>query len=74
MNKFIKDCFTTHDGQSWDIGRVLWAVSVLTFLGCAIYALYKGQAWDAVGFGTGAGLVLAAGGAALGFKKGTEAP
>ena len=70
--KFIQDCFTTSDGLSWDIGRVLWALSVLTFLGCAIFSIAKGQLWNAVEFGTGAGLVLAGGGAALGFKKGTE--
>jgi hypothetical protein len=72
MNKFIRDCFTGVDGVSWDIGRILWALSVLTFLGCAIYAISKGQLWNAVEFGTGAGLVLAGGGAALGFKGHTE--
>jgi hypothetical protein len=73
MTRFIRDCFTTHDGHTWDIGRILWAMSVITFLGCAIYAIYRGQVWDAVSFGTGAGLVLAGGGAALGFKGNTEA-
>lgn len=48
-------------------------MSVITFLGCAIYAIYRGQTWDAVSFGTGAGLCLAGGGAALGFKGNTEA-
>jgi hypothetical protein len=73
LNKFIKDCFTTHNGETWDVGRILWAMSVLTFLGCAIFAIAMGQTWDAVSFGTGAGLVLAGGGAALGFKVNTEA-
>ena len=70
--KFIKDCFTTSDGVTWDIGRVLWALTVLTFLCCAVYAIYKGQLWDAVSFGTGAGLCLAGGGVALGMKAKTE--
>ena len=73
MSKFIKDCFTTHDGITWDIGRLLWAMSVITFLGCAIYSIYQGQHWSAVEYGTGAGLCLAGGGAALGFKGNTEA-
>ena len=70
--KFITDCFTTSDGTTWDIGRVLWVITVITFLCCAVYAISKGQIWDSVGFGTGAGLVLAGGGAALGFKGSTE--
>lgn len=72
MNKFIKDCFTTSDNSSWDIGRVLWTLSILTFLGCAVYAIYRGQAWDAMSYGTGIGLCLAGGGAALGLKSKTE--
>lgn len=73
MKKIIKDCFTTADGETYDIGRVLWFSSVLVFLVCAVYAItIRGQNWDAVAYGTGLGLVLAAGGAALGLKAATE--
>ncbi len=72
MKKIIKDWFTGIDGVSYDIGKFLWFSSVIVFLCCAVYALYKGQTWDAVAFGTGLGLVLAAGGAAIAVKAGTE--
>lgn len=72
MKKIITDWFTGIDGKTYDIGRFLWFASVLVFLGCAVYALSRGQNWDAVAFGTGLGLVLAAGGAAVAIKSNTE--
>ena len=70
--KVFKDWFTGKDSESYDIGRFLWFMSVMVFLGCAIFAIYKGQPWNAIEYGTGLGLVLAAGGAAIGMKAGTE--
>jgi len=64
--------FTGKDNQTLDIGRILWAVSVLSFLGMGFFAIYKGQVTDFIAFGTGCAAVLAAGGAALGFKSKTE--
>jgi hypothetical protein len=64
--------FSGKDNQSLDIGRILWALSVLSFLGMGFYAIYKGQVTDFIAFGTGCAAVLAAGGAALGFKSKTE--
>ncbi len=72
MKKIFKDWLTGIDGQTYDMARFLWALTVLVFLGCALYAIYKGQAWDAVQYGTGAGLVLAGGGVAIGMKAKTE--
>jgi hypothetical protein len=74
IKTMIKQSFTGADNATIDIGRILWVLGGLTFLCCAIYSIYKGQNWDAVAFGTGFGAVLAGGGAALGFKKGTEPP
>jgi hypothetical protein len=72
----IKDVFihsfTGKDNKTFDIARILWALGCLCFLGCTFYALYKGQTWDAVAFGTGFGALLAGGGAAIGMKKGSE--
>lgn len=70
--KLLRDWFTGIDGKTYDLGRALWALGVLVFLGATVYAIYKGQPWDAVAYGTGFGAVLAAGGAALWLKKATE--
>ena len=68
----VKDSFTTADGISWDLGRILWFQGTLVFYGLSIWALSTGQAFNPVEWGTGFGLVLAGGGAALAFKHGTE--
>ena len=73
MMKLLKDCFTTADGESFDVGRVLWAQGVIVFLGLAIYSVVgQGHPFDMQSFGIGLGATLAAGGAALGFKAKTE--
>jgi hypothetical protein len=72
IKELILHTFTGKDNRTIDIARILWMMGCLSFLGCAFYALYRGQTWDAVAFGTGFGALLAGGGAAIGLKKGTE--
>lgn len=73
MLKVIQDLFTTHDGVSFDVGRVLWALAVVWFLGLSTYdTAFAGHPFDPIAWGTGLGAVLAAGGAALWAKKDTE--
>ena len=73
MMKLLKDCFTTADGESFDIGRVLWAQGVMVFMGLAVYSVVgQGHSFDMQAFGIGLGATLAAGGAALGFKAKNE--
>lgn len=68
----VKNTFTGKDNETIDMGRVLWAAGAFSFLGLAGYAIYKGQTWDAVAFGTGFGAILAAGGFGLKMKENTE--
>ena len=73
ISKIFRHLFTGRDGVSFDIGRVLWAVGTfaLTFFeGYAV--IYHSQPFDAVQYATGFAAILAAGGAALGFKAATE--
>ena len=72
FKKVCKDWFTGPDGESYDIGRSLWFIGIMVFLGCTIYALWMGQKWDAIAYGTGFGGLLAGGGAAIGFKANSE--
>jgi hypothetical protein len=73
ITKFVKDLITVANGTDYDVGRVLWILSVLIFLGLAIWAVVKNhQPLDFANFGIGAGGVLGGGGAALGFKRNTE--
>ncbi|QEM67588.1 amino acid ABC transporter substrate-binding protein [Geobacter sp. FeAm09] len=70
--KIIKDCLTGIDGQTFDAARVYLAAGVIMFLLLAGYAVYKGQPWTPVEFGTGFGTLLAGAGAAIKLKEKTE--
>ncbi len=68
----MKQLFTGKDNETLDIGRVLWALSVVSFIGFAFLGLYLEKPTDYIAYGTGLSALLAAGGAALNLKKDTE--
>jgi hypothetical protein len=68
----VSDCLTGKDGESYDVGRVLWIIGVLAFIGLSIYGLYRGGAFDPLNWGTGYGAILGGGGAGIGMKSKTE--
>jgi len=71
----VNDAFPGIEGESIDLGRVLWAIGSDVFFGLAVYAVVvKGQSFDAISYGTAFGAILAGGGAALGFKAKTAPP
>jgi hypothetical protein len=72
LGNFFKHSLTGGDNETWDVGRILWALGTLVFLGCTVYSLVQGAVWDAVKFGTGFGLVLAGGGLGIKLKENTE--
>ena len=75
MSKFIQmilHTFTGKDNTTLDIGRILWFQGVVFYFGMSAYALYKTGTFDPTAWGTGFGLVLAGGGAALALKSKTE--
>ncbi len=64
----LSTLFTAKDNSSLDIAKISGALTVLSFVALSIYAVVaKGQTWDPTAFGVGAGAVIAAMGAALGF-------
>lgn len=68
----ILHTFTGKDNTTLDIGRILWFQGVVFYFGLSIYDIYRGAAFDPAAWGTGLGLVLAGGGAALALKSNTE--
>jgi len=70
--KLIKDILTGIDGRTYDAARVYLVPGVLLFLGLTGYAVFKGQPWNPVEFGTGFGVLLAGAGAAIKLKEKTE--
>lgn len=72
MRKFFRDIFTGVDGKTYDMGRVLWAESVIAYTLMTAYAVWKGQVIDPLAWGGGLAAIMGAGGAALGLKASTE--
>lgn len=70
--KFLKDLLTGIDGESFDIGRVLWALAFLVGLGLAVYCTVMGKPFDLQQYGIGVGALLLAGGGSLRLKSSTE--
>jgi hypothetical protein len=72
MNQIFKDCLTGKDGESYDIGRVLWIVGVFTFIGLSFYAVMRSGTFDPLNWGAGYGALLGGGGAGVALKAKTE--
>jgi hypothetical protein len=72
IKKVIHDCLTGVDGVTYDPARVYGGMAILVFLGNSMYAIYLGQPWGAIDFGTGFGMVIAGFGTAVFMKSGTE--
>jgi len=74
LKHMMRHTFTGRDNETIDLGRILWASGTLVFYAMSIHAVWKGQAFDPVAWGTGFGAVLAGGGLALKMKETTEPP
>lgn len=73
ISRVIKDWFTGIDGESYDVGKALWVLASVQFCILAGWAIVVNkQPFNALEYGGGLGLVLAAGGAAISLKAKTE--
>lgn len=64
MNAFLAKCFGTSDGRI-DLSRIVMLAMAAAYIAQSGYALWKGQAFDWAAFGTGAGAIMAGGGAGV---------
>jgi hypothetical protein len=68
MVKFVRDLFTGPSNLYYDLGRVGLAFSLLSAVAYQGWALFQGQAFDALVFGTGCAAILGAGGFGIAQK------
>ena len=68
----LRDLFSGKDRYTLDLGRILWALAFLVFLGLTVYSIVAGVDFDFVSWCGAVGLLLAAGGTALKIKETTE--
>jgi hypothetical protein len=72
---FLQTMFTGADNASGDLGRVLWALGVVSFLFLSGWGVIVNHApLDVLAWPAGLGLALTGGASALALKKGTEPP
>lgn len=72
MLDFLKHCFTGADNETFDIGRVLWALAFIIGVSLHVYMTLTGKPYDLQSYGLGIGALLVGGGAALKLKDTTE--
>jgi nitrate reductase gamma subunit len=73
--RFLRDILTGQDGETYDIVRVLTCLSAVVGLSLQVYVVVvKGQAFDLTSFGTGAGLLIAAGAGGLWARRDIDPP
>lgn len=64
----LKDLLGTVDNRAFELGRVLWAIGVLALIGYQGFAIWKGQPFSPIEFGTGFGALLVTGGFGVAAK------
>jgi len=72
MKTLLLHIFSGPDNQTVDVARVLWVISVLTFIGFGGWHVIANHQFNPMEYGTGLGAVLAGGGAGVGLKSKTE--
>lgn len=72
LEKIVKQLLTGRDNLTYDLGRVLWAISFLVGLCVVIYSVAAEKPFDLTNYGLGVSALLVAGGAALKLKESTE--
>jgi hypothetical protein len=73
MGNHLFKLFAGKDNKTLDLGRVLWAMSFISYFSATFFAVFMhNQALDYAMWAVGAGTLLAAGGGALALKSGTE--
>ena len=72
MNKILNDLLTGKDGQTHDIARWSWMVSMLAIIIGAGYELYQSVSVSLRDFAEAVGIIAGAHGAAVMMKKDAE--
>lgn len=71
--KLFRDLLTADkDSKVYDLMRVITAASAVTGLALTCYVAWQKDEFDITAFGTGMGLIIAAGGGAAALRKDTE--
>lgn len=68
----VKDSLTALDGRTYAVIKVVGVLIVLVFLALSVASFITGKPFDMLGFGAGAGAVVAAMGASIKLSETSE--
>lgn len=72
FKRILRHTFTGKDNKTVDMGRVLWGLGALAFIGISIYfVLHTGQ-WNPLEWGSGFAVINGGSGAAVKMKESSE--
>lgn len=72
MMSVIRGIFTGKDGNTYDLGRILWAAMGFGYVIFAAISVWRDGSFNPQDFGIGAGTILGGGGIGIGAKANTE--
>lgn len=72
LKEVIWRTFSEADERYLDLVRIGYAITLVTALGLATWAVFQGQTFSMVDFGTGIAIVLFGGGAGIGIRARLE--
>ena len=72
IKNFLSDMLTETDNETYEIGRFLWAISVMLGLTLESLSVLKGYTFDLQAYGVGAATLLGAGGVINALKVHVE--
>lgn len=71
--RVLRQAFTDAN-DSYDLGKILWAKSVVSYIAYGFWLGHTGHPPDPLGYGAGLSALLGGGGAAIGLKHKAERP
>lgn len=72
MGSILRSLLTLADNESYDIGRLLWAVGLVVFVICALLDVYFKKSFDYINYGLTFSAIMGAGAGSLRLKLPTE--
>jgi hypothetical protein len=72
MREAFKDCMTVIDSETFDIGRIILFIGIISFIGFTIIDAFSSWNFDMQSYGIGFGSLCGGAGALLKLKERSE--
>ena len=72
FKRVVRHTFTGKDNKTVDLGRVMWFVGAVVFMGISVYFVWKTGQWNPLEWGSGLAAINGGSGAAVKLKESSE--